>query len=583
MVLSVFPRFALCAILGSASDVAPVAHFSVWPQPAKFNFDQSSVIRLSTKDFTFRSQLQQALGHTTEDASLMEDAFKRYNKFIFAGAELDPEHDSLPVLRELTVSVALGNVPLQLGVDESYRLSVSGVTPKAHLAAETVWGALLGLETFAQLVSEDLLLGGNISVVDAPRFPWRGLLVDTGRHFLPVRVLKRTIDGIAAQKMNVLHWHVSDAQSFPLRSKAFPRLAEQGSYRYPQATYSAKTVSRVVEYARQRGVRVVLELGTPGHTASWGLGHPELVVSCPQFKSTFGFTAKMDCIPLDISQDFTYEVVEGLFRETAAYAPDGFMHLGGDEVQYGCWNESQNMRNWMKKKGFDDYAQAESFWISSTVRMAQRQGQRRAVVWQESFDNAQQFEDPALQLPKDAVVQFWSNRATLPDALSKGYDVIMSEGWYLDLAQPGIRRGRRQDSWMDFYNTNATDGAEDIDPDLVAKHLLGGEAGMWGEEIDETNLETSVFPRSSAVAEKLYTALDQIGTDVNKDGNPSIGQLQLASKVTQRLETFRCVLWRRGIRAGPVAWPSYCAGKPRRKPTTVSLFDSAWYGELADS
>lgn len=551
-------RCCLLAVLGACSDASAAARFSVWPQPAKFEYDANSLARMTTTGFQFISDPKFVSKRTPEDKALLSDAYKRYEAYIYTGAKLAAEHKALPALRSLTVAVARSGVALELGVDESYELMVvtepSSRCLNASLNARTVWGALRGLETFAQLINEDLLIGGNISVVDAPRYKWRGLLVDTSRHFIPLRTLERAIDGLAAQKMNVLHWHVIDAQSFPLQSKTFPKLAELGAYKFPKATYSPDSVAWIVEYARQRGVRVVLEIETPGHAAAWGHGYPELVVSCPNFMSTFGFTAKIDCVPLDISQNFTYSVVEALLKETAEYVPDGFLHLGGDEVQYGCWNESQNMRDWMAEKGWESFAKAESYWIAAAIGMAKRHGQRRAVVWQESFDNAQPFTGTDLQLPQDAVVHFWHNRSSLPDALNQHHDVLMSEGWYLDLNQPGIPRGRLLDSWIDFYNTNVTDGAEGIDPALVEKHMLGGETCMWGEEVDEQNFETSVFPRSSAVAEKLYTARDQIG------GDPTVGQL--ASKVTQRLEVFRCVLARRGIRAGPVAWPSYCEGAP---------------------
>lgn len=550
----------LCVFVPLVESRVPSARFSVWPQPAHFDFDNTSLARLDAQSFEFQSNAVQG------DATVLQQAFERYRQYIFDGASTsDAVLDGmlLPVLNSLQVVVDTSGSPLELGVDESYELTITTLTVAKKLSvsasvhAKTVWGALRGLETFSQLVSEDLLLGGNVSVIDAPRFKWRGLLVDTGRHFLPVDVLEKTIDGVAMQKMNVLHWHITDAQSFPLQVEAYPELTRQGAYRFPVATYSRKDVAHIVQFAHDRGVRVVLEVETPGHAASWGYGMPEIVTSCPNFHASL--TSQLDRIPLDISQNLTYEVVESVVRETAEYVPDQFLHIGGDEVQFGCWNASQNMHDWMAKNGFALFEEAEAFYMSRVIEMAKRHGQRRVVVWQESFDNSQSLTNASLVLPRAAVVEFWSNRSTFAKALNLGHDVLMAEGWYMDLSQPGLRRGRRQDSWMDFYNLDPTVGAEGVDPDILAKHLLGGEAGMWGEEIDAANLLDSVFPRSSAVAERLHTPLNRIGNA----GDPTISQLQLASKVTQRLEVFRCTLWRRGIQAGPVAWPSYCSGPTR--------------------
>jgi len=174
-------------------------------------------------------------------------------------------------LAKLTVAVSDLAAPLQHGVDESYTLEVLPAGGAATVTAVTAWGAMRGLETFSQLAwraghgrgREVLLVAAGVRVEDRPLYPHRGLMLDTGRTYFPVSDILRTIDAMAANKINVFHWHITDSQPFPIELPSEPQLAEKGAYG-EDMRYTVKDVKRIVEFAMSRGVRVVPEIDSPG-------------------------------------------------------------------------------------------------------------------------------------------------------------------------------------------------------------------------------------------------------------------------------------------------------------------------------
>ena len=240
--------------------------------------------------------------------------------------------------------------PLQLGVDESYSLSLSD--SGGTLTAPSVWGALRGLETFAQLVQWDgdryVLCGLPLTLSDRPRFPWRGLLIDTARHYLPLPSLLAMLDAMAALKLNTLHWHLTDAHAFPLRLDGTNTARLAAGALHPSHVYTAADLRAVVAAARLRGVRVVPELDMPGHTASWGLAAPELVVACPArvAADAEGLEHGANKVALHPLREEVHQVVAALLAELAAIFPDDFFHLGGDEVDAECWLSDAEVKAW---------------------------------------------------------------------------------------------------------------------------------------------------------------------------------------------------------------------------------------------
>lgn len=220
-----------------------------------------------------------------------------------------------------------------------------------------------------------------------------GILLDTSNHFLQLSTLLRLLDAMAAAKLNVLHWHIMDSYSFPFASDKFPDLASAGKWTAGDtagagrdSVYTPDMVQAVVHYATQRGVRVMPEVDMPGHGYSWGLSAAlrDITTACPLYTDELGH---VDDVPLDPTMPLTYDVVFGLLGELAGLFPDSFLHLGGDEVKYGCWNESASIKAWMVENGLavDDFYGLEQLFFKEVGGFATSQLGRKVVAWEEVF------------------------------------------------------------------------------------------------------------------------------------------------------------------------------------------------------
>ena len=343
----------------------------VWPQPKSYTEGTSSAEVASAFEIN-------CAGALCPDP--LPAAFDRYTNLIFfAGL---PPAPAGPALTGLDVSVAADS-PLALGVDESYtlRVPVSGV---ATITAPTQWGALRGLESFSQLAA----WGGNvkglynvsglpIAIDDAPRFPWRGLLIDSSRHFLPVEAIKVTLDAMGYNKMNRLHWHIVDDNSWPLQSLAFP-LFTLGAYE-PAAIYTHQDIKEIAEYAFERGITLVPELDLPAHSDAWGLGYPDLIISCP---------APGQPLADPTPGGKMYDTVRGLLAEFIPLFKTDFIHFGGDEVQnLDCWQQSPKVQAFMAAEGFTDVDQVRNYFESQLQAIAQNFSLASAF-WEEVSEEA---------------------------------------------------------------------------------------------------------------------------------------------------------------------------------------------------
>jgi hexosaminidase len=368
-----------------------------------------------------------------------------------------------------------------LGMDESYTLEV---TPeKATLMAAEPWGILRGLETFLQLVGP----GGEglrvpaVVVRDRPRFPWRGLLIDCGRHFMPLQVLERNLDGMAAVKLNVLHWHLTEDQGFRVESRRFPKLHGQGS---DGLYYTQEQVKGVIAYAADRGIRVVPEFDMPGHTTAWFVGHPELATDPGPYtiERKWGIFDPV----MDPTREEVYRLLDGFLGEMAALFPDPFLHIGGDEVEGKPWEASARVQAFKKEKGFKDNHDLQAYFNQRLSRILTRHG-KQMMGWDETLHP---------DLARDTVVQSWRGQDSLAKAARQGFRGILSFSYYLDLMQPAVSH----------YATEPLDkDAANLD-DAQRARILGGEACMWAEYVSPETVDSRIWPRAGAVAERLWSA-----------------------------------------------------------------------------
>ncbi len=366
----------------------------------------------------------------------------------------------------------------KLGEDESYELAIN--QSGAKLSAPNPLGILHGLQTLLQLV-ETSANGFAVPVLtmkDHPRFPWRGLLVDVGRHFIPLDVLKRNLDGMAAVKMNVLHWHLYDNEGFRVESKRFPKLQETGS---DGLYYTQDEVRDFVAYARDRGIRVVPEFEMPGHSRSLFVGYPELASGPgPYLIEPDGVDAVMDP-----TREETYNFIDKFIAEMTQLFPDAYFHIGGDEVNGHQWDTNPKIQAFIHAHGMKNNQDLQAYFNQRLQKILSKH-HKIMMGWDEVMHP---------DLPKSVVVQSWRGQQSLASAAQQGYGSLLSFGYYLDLMWPASRH----------YAVDPMSGAAaSLSPEEKSR-ILGGEACMWSEWVTPENIDSRVWPRNAAIAERLWS------------------------------------------------------------------------------
>ncbi|XP_074851533.1 beta-hexosaminidase subunit beta [Carettochelys insculpta] len=499
---------------------------SLWPLPRSLRILPRQ-LHLAPSRF----QVVHGPGSTAgPSCALLQDAFLRYYNYIFGYSEWQNEHQRpLPAEAELVqLQVIISSKDAEcdsypsIASSEAYQLLVT--EPVAVLKAEKVWGALRGLETFSQMVYENeygTFLLNESEITDYPRFAHRGILLDTSRHFLPVKSILRNLDAMAFNKFNVLHWHIVDDHSFPYQSTTFPELSDKGSYSFNHV-YTPTDVRMVIDYARLRGIRVIPEFDSPGHTQSWGKGQKDLLTPCYNGEHQSGSYG-----PVNPIVNTTYHFMTDLFKEVSSVFPDAYIHLGGDEVDFTCWKSNPDVREFMKQQRFGtDFAKLESYYIQKLLGIVSSIN-KGYIVWQEVFDKG-------VKIKPDTIVEVWIRNLyteELQNVTRAGFTTILAAPWYLDYISYG------QD-WKRYYSVEPLkfSGSE-----KQKKLVIGGEACLWGEFVDATNLTPRLWPRASAVGERLWSSENV--TNIKDAYN--------------RLARHRCRMVRRGIAAEPL-FVGYC-------------------------
>lgn len=368
---------------------------------------------------------------------------------------------------------------LKAGEPEGYSIEIS--TKQVYVFAETDLGALHGLETLMQLVSTDTsgYYFPCIRITDEPRFVWRGLLLDVALHFMPVDVVKRTLDGMAAVKLNVLHLHLSNDQGFRVESKIFPVLNLKGS---DGLYYTQQDIKEIIRYAAQRGIRIVPEFVVPGHTTAILTAFPELASVKKKYKLERYFGVFDPA--LDPTNPKVYEFLGKLYTEMAALFPDEYFHIGGDEVTGKDWENTPRIRNYMKEHGIKSFRDLQAEFNKKLFPIIKRIG-KKMIGWDEILHAG---------IPESITIQSWRGRESFFESVKKGHPAILSHGYYIDLIQHAD-----------------THYLVDPIPDSVKltqaerMRVLGGEATMWSELVTPETVDSRMWPRLAPIAERFWS------------------------------------------------------------------------------
>ena len=466
---------ALIALLPLFTALPAEPLLPLMPMPARVAVSAGKL----TIDASFRVRVA---GHTDRR---LQDAVARFTARLSRQTGIPLTGAGRPMLT-LECQAASPDIPA-LGEDESYQLDIAPTG--ARLTAPTVTGILRGLETFSQLVApdSDSFSVPALRISDRPRFPWRGLSLDVSRHWMPLPVIERNIDALAAVKLNVFHWHLSDDQGFRVESKTFPKLHQLGS---DGRFYTQSEVRQVISYAAARGIRVVPEFDIPGHTTSWLVGYPELG-SAPgpfQIERKWGIFEPT----LDPTRDEVYAFLDRFLGEMAGLFPDPYFHIGGDEVLDTEWKRNPAIQDFCKKNGLKSTAELHAYFNRKVHALVIKHG-KKMIGWDEVLQPG---------APNDLVIQSWRGQQSLADAARKGYRGILSFGYYLDHLNPASYH----------YRIDPLGGAAEQLTQQQAALILGGEACMWTEYVNEETVDSRLWPRAAAIAERFWSPADVTDT-----------------------------------------------------------------------
>ena len=487
------------AALAGADD-APSAQLSIVPQPMEvhrlpgtFDITGSTVVAYDSNANGVESVAEYLATHLREKTGFGLP-------LVATAGSSGPPSDA--------ITLALADVGSALGT-EGYILRV---TPSAlTLTADRPEGLFRGVQTIRQMLpmtasadqaadtrEETVWCIPCVRIRDMPRFRWRGMLLDCGRHFMPVAFIKRYIDLLAYHKMNVLHWHLTEDQGWRIEIKKYPRLTEIGAWRTPtrdseQPTragryggyYTQEEVRKIVAYAQSRFVTVVPEIEMPGHCAAALASYPELGCTGGPYDvgTRWGVYDDVYCA----GNGKVFKFLEDVLTEVIALFPSPYIHIGGDECPKTRWKACPKCQARIREEGLRDEHELQSYFIRRMERFLNREG-RRIIGWDEIIEGG---------LAPDATVQSWRGMDGAVAAARAGHDVVVSptSHCYLDYTHEAISLER-------IYSFEPV--PEELSTDQ-ARHILGAEGNVWTERAPPEVVDRQVFPRLCALAEVTWS------------------------------------------------------------------------------
>jgi hexosaminidase len=454
---------------------------SVWPQPTVFS---SESVHNCIVPNSFHFELLNQPQHVTVHSRRLGTCMNYVNSLIATLFEKSQPTFSRSTCAVTACSISVKSFYAKMTDEvqsEMYEIEFSGGVPSGasfcSLSCDTVYGCMRGLFTFLQLLdpTTEYRVPNAFHVNDTPAFPHRGLLIDTGRHFLPIAVIENHLRLMAMSKMNVFHWHIVD-ETFPLNlTGASVNRVSEGALS-PSAVYSKEDIRRIVELGDSLGIRVIPEIDMPGHTTGWRKAYPELTGNASH--------------AIDPTREENFKMVEDVLTEVVAifrsniYAGPMVVHLGGDELGDG-WATGPILA-WAAERGMGSVTDLMAYWVRRIMAIAKKL-HIRVIMWEDFLrstgDRIDGFQDGENPIVWETWLRGFNESIELSANVNR--KLIYASSFYLDnLAL----------TWPDFYNERIT----------PARGVLGAEASIWGDSVDETNSIQRVWPRTAALAERLW-------------------------------------------------------------------------------
>ncbi|KAG5681024.1 hypothetical protein PVAND_010490 [Polypedilum vanderplanki] len=485
---------------------------TLWPKPTGIVQIGNDVVKISPNEITFKTESFKRepayWSMATERFIAMQKKKLPFKYSIRSGGK------SLII----EVTVESDDMVFTLDTYEGYKLKISENNDGVHavITAKNFYGARNALESLSQLIVYDnirneILAVAAVEIEDEPKFKYRGILLDTSRNYFSIDSIKRTIEGMAMVKLNTFHWHITDSHSFPLVVKSQPELSKLGAYS-PEKMYTPEDVEEVVRFAKARGIRVLPEFDAPAHVGE-GWQHKDLT-TCFNAQPWKDYCVEAPCGQLDPSKDEVYNVLEDIYREMIEHFqyPDIF-HMGGDEVSVSCWNSSSSLQNWMIAKGWNlnesDFMKLWGYFQNNALERLDKANFKKVpiILWTSRLT-----EEPFLSQylnNQRYIIQIWTkgDDPQVQTILEKGFKMIVSnyDALYLDCGFGAwVTEGNNWCSpyigWQKIYDNRM----ETIAGSYV-NQVYGAEAALWTEQVDEWTLDARLWPRVSAMAERLWS------------------------------------------------------------------------------
>ncbi|CAR66369.1 DEHA2F18920p [Debaryomyces hansenii CBS767] len=556
-------------VLAAKVNPLPIPRNITWNGDSAIKFDERMQLNISVENTIIKNAFHRTL-NTIRELKWIPAAIEVEYAQNKPTSQTVIDKANVSTVNQVDLVINDYNAPLQLGINETYELKVDDLSPAIVIRSETIWGALHAFSTLQQLIIFDELeqsyyIEGPVYIWDTPIYQHRGLMIDTGRNFLTVKSILEQIDVMSLSKMNSLHWHLEDSQSWPVAISSYPEMTKDAYSN--NEIYTPDEIRHIVQYSMERGVRIIPEIDIPGHARAGWRQIDNDIITCGDVSWTYNTAVEPPAGQLDIAYNFTYTVVKKVYDEISSLFKDAVFHIGGDEVNEACYNHSKYVQEWYGRNSSLTIKDLMQHWLDKGLPIFRNHKGRRLTMWEDIVTG----NNSAINIPRDVILQCWSNGAdSIKKLTNMGYDIIVSSAshLYLDCGYGGFVTNdpRYVDSdhneefnqgsggsWCNPYKTWQRIYSYDFAANLTQEekqHIIGVEAALWSEQVDSIVVSQKIWPRTAALAELTWSG--------NKD--VETGKLRTNS-LTQRLLNFREYLVAIGYNASPLV-PKYCMRNP---------------------